>query len=111
MSNVTVISESQWQDEVLNASTPVLVDFFATWCPPCKMLGQILDGMVEDYAGKVKIVKLNAEEAPQLSRQFGIRAVPTMVFMNHGQVVEVVPGLLPPHELAAKLDELAAVEA
>ena len=108
MSKVTQINESAWEQEVLQANTPVLVDFFATWCPPCKILGATLDSIVDDYTDKVKIVKINAEEAPGLSVQFGIRTVPTMVLINDSKIVETVSGALPPETIRQKLDQLAS---
>ena len=105
MSNVLAVSDSSFEAEVLQSSTPVLVDFWAEWCGPCKMLAPILDSVVAAYAGKIKIVKLNVDDNPETAPKFGIRGIPTLLLFNQGQVVATKVGALSKAQLIAFLDE------
>lgn len=105
MGNVLAVSDSSFEAEVLQSSTPVLVDFWAEWCGPCKMLAPILDSVVEAYAGKIKIVKLNVDDNPETAPKFGIRGIPTLLLFNQGQVVATKVGALSKAQLIAFLDE------
>lgn len=100
------ITDQNFKEEVMQAKTPVLIDFFAVWCGPCKMLMPILEGLEKDYEGKVKIVKINTDESPDTSNQFGIQSIPTLVFMKDGREIERLSGFKSREELKAKLDSL-----
>ncbi len=102
------VDESSFPSEVLLSDTPVAVDFFAEWCGPCKALAPVLEKFSEGYAGRVKIAKVDVDHNPGLAQRFQIRGVPTMIFFKGGKVVDQVVGMLPPAQLAAKLDSLAA---
>jgi thioredoxin 1 len=102
------VDESSFPSEVLLSDTPVAVDFFAEWCGPCKALSPVLEKFSEGYAGRVKIAKVDVDHNPGLAQRFQIRGVPTMIFFKGGKVVDQVVGMLPPAQLAAKLDSLAA---
>ncbi len=95
---------------VRTSEMPVLVDFWAEWCMPCRMLAPTIDEIAADYAGRVKVVKVNAEEEPELSGKYGIQGVPTLIFFRGGQEADRAVGLNPPAVLNRKFDDLAAEE-
>lgn len=82
------VTDSDFQTEVLNSSEPVLVDFSATWCGPCRVVAPIVDKLAEDYSSKVKVVKLDIDDAPNVTQEYGIRGVPTFVFFKDGEEVD-----------------------
>ena len=87
MSNVMEVSDGTFQAEVLNSSTPVLIDFYATWCGPCKMMAPVIDEVARDYAGKLKVVKIDVDEAAETAAAMGVTAMPTFVILKNGQEV------------------------
>jgi len=95
-------------DQVIKSDKPVLVDFWAEWCGPCKMIGPVLDELAEEYAGKVKIGKVNIDEQQALAAEYGIRAIPTLLLFNHGQVAEQIVGLRSKRDLKTSFERLAA---
>jgi len=103
-----VIDTAHFPQEVLLSDTPVAVDFHATWCGPCKALSPMLDKLSESFSGKIKIVKVDVDQEPELAGRFRIRGVPTMLFFKDGKVVDQVVGLLPPQELIGRFTQLAA---
>lgn len=86
------VSDSDFQDEVLNASVPVLVDFWAEWCGPCKAIAPVLEELSSELAGKVKIVKLNVDENPNTTVQYGVRSIPTMILFKGGEAADMKIG-------------------
>ncbi len=105
MAKVIAVSDNSFETDVLQAPTPVLVDFWAEWCGPCKMLAPILESVVDDYAGKIKIVKLNVDDNPETAPKFGIRGIPTLILFKNGEVVTTKVGALSKSQLTAFLDE------
>jgi thioredoxin 1 len=97
-------SDSNFQEEVINSEVPVLVDFWAEWCGPCRMIAPIIEELSNDYQGKAKIGKLNVDENPGIAGQFGIRGIPTILVFKGGQVVDKLVGALPKNQIAAKVD-------
>lgn len=85
MSHVKLVSDGTFEDEVLNSPTPVLVDFFAEWCGPCKLMAPVLDEVARDYAGKLKVVKVDVDEAAETASRYGVTAMPTFVLVKNGQ--------------------------
>jgi thioredoxin 1 len=85
MSNVKQVFDGTFEAEVLNSDTPVLVDFFAEWCGPCKMMAPLLDEVARDYAGKLKVVKVDVDESGETAARFGITAMPTFVLVKNGR--------------------------
>jgi thioredoxin 1 len=106
--NLIVATESNFNDEVLRAPTPVLVDFWAEWCGPCKMIAPVLDELANEYDGKVKIAKVNIDEHQNLAAQFRITAIPTLLLFKNGQVLEQMVGAKSKRDLKASLDKAAA---
>lgn len=96
-SKVKAVNSSNWEQEVIEASKtmPVFVDFWAEWCTPCKMFAPILDRVAEDMSDKVKFVKLNVDEFPEISQRYGVMAIPNLVFIANGEVSYQQPGLVP----------------
>lgn len=105
MAKVIAVTDQSFESDVLNASTPVLVDFWAEWCGPCKMLAPILESVVDDYAGKIKIVKINVDENPETAPKFGIRGIPTLILFKNGKVSATKVGALSKSQLTDFLDE------
>lgn len=102
MVDIPKLSEATFQQEVLDASTPVLVDFTAVWCQPCKMLDPVVKQLAGEWDGKVKVVKIDADENPGLVMQFGVMGIPTLLFFKGGEVKERVTGFMPKDKLVAR---------
>ncbi|MES2203926.1 MAG: thioredoxin TrxA [Pseudomonadota bacterium] len=104
MAKVIAVTDQSFESDVLNSSIPVLVDFWAEWCGPCKMLAPVLESVVDDYAGKVKIVKINVDENPETAPKFGIRGIPTLILFKNGEVATTKVGALSKSQLTDFLD-------
>ena len=92
--------------EIISGNQPVLVDFWATWCGPCRMLGPTIEAVAKEYDGKVTVVKCNVDDCEDLSMQFGIRNIPTLLFFKDGQVVDKLVGNVPKAEITSRLDAI-----
>ena len=101
---VRVIGTSEFQTEVINNSGTVLVDFFATWCGPCKMIAPVLDTLSSEMEGKVTIVKVDIDQSLELAQQYKIMSVPTMMVFKGGKPVETIMGFQPKESIKAKLE-------
>jgi len=101
---VAHLTDANFDQEVLKSNIPVLVDFWAAWCGPCRMVGPIIEELANDYQGKVKMTKLDVDANPQKSAQFGIRSIPTMMIFKNGQIVDTLIGAMPKPAIAARLD-------
>ena len=101
--HIVTLSTGNFEQEVNKSTTPVLVDFWATWCGPCKMLGPLLDELAEEKVGKIKIGKVNVDDNQELATRFGIRAVPTLLLFQGGQVKETMVGMTGKKDLEKKL--------
>ena len=108
--NVKHVGQGEFADEVTRASGAVVVDFYATWCGPCRVLAPLMDKVAEPLAGKIKFFKVNIDESPGLAQNFQIEGVPTVLFFKDGQLVSRLTGLPTEAELQAKLDALAAAK-
>ncbi len=104
--NVTRIGEAQFATEVEQATSPVVVDFYATWCGPCKMLSPRLDKLAGEFAGKIKFVKVNVDEAQELAGRFRVEGIPTLLFFKNGKLEDRVTGLLAEEDLKTHLSAL-----
>ncbi|MBQ7004187.1 MAG: thioredoxin [Oscillospiraceae bacterium] len=102
MKELTITAEN-FEAEVLASDVPVLVDFWATWCGPCRMLAPTIAEIAEEYAGRVKVGKINVDSEPQLAAKFGIASIPTVMVFKNGKVTDTVVGLRPKAQLEALL--------
>jgi len=105
---ISALTQENFDKEVLQSATPVLVDFWAEWCGPCKMIAPLLDELADEYDGKVKIGKVNIDEQQELATKYGIRAIPTLLVISKGQVAEQMVGAKSKRDLKASLDRAAA---
>jgi thioredoxin 1 len=100
------ITDANFEELVLKAEKPVLVDFWAEWCGPCRMIGPVVEELHGEYEGKALIGKVNVDNNPNVSAQFGVRNIPTILFIKGGEVVDKVVGAVPKAQLASKLDAI-----
>ncbi|MDJ0845202.1 thioredoxin [Crocosphaera sp.] len=105
MSAAVPVSDSSFKADVLESDVPVLVDFWAPWCGPCRMVAPVVDEIAEQYSGQVKVVKLNTDENPNTASQYGIRSIPTLMIFKGGQRVDMVVGAVPKTTLASTLEK------
>lgn len=103
--NIVEFTDDNFDAEVLQSSTPVLVDFWATWCAPCKAIAPVLDQLAGDYDGKVKIGKVNVDENPAIPGQYGVRGIPTLILFKDGQIVDQLVGAVPKNQLESLLQK------
>jgi len=103
--NVQTFTDSNFDQSVLQSGQPVLVDFWAEWCGPCKRLGPTIDQLASEYAGKVTVGKLNVDENPNTAIKFQIRGIPAVMLFKGGQIIESVVGLAPKEEFKSKIDK------
>ena len=105
MSAAAPVTDSTFKAEVLDSDVPVLVDFWAPWCGPCRMVGPVVDEIADQYGEKLKVVKVNTDENPQIASQYGIRSIPTLMIFKDGQKVDMVVGAVPKTTLANTLEK------
>ena len=105
MSEVLHINDADFETTVVQSDIPVLVDFWAPWCGPCQMIAPILDEIAPEFAGKVKIVKINVDDNQLVAGQFGVRSIPTLLLFKNGQLVATQVGALPKNQLAAFINQ------
>ena len=89
------VTDKDFADEVLQSDTPVLVDFWAEWCGPCRVLGPVIESLSQEYDGKVKIAKVDVDSSQQVAMQYGIRSIPTVMLFDKGQIVDTIVGVRP----------------
>jgi thioredoxin 1 len=106
--NIVTLTEGNFSEEVLKSSQPVLVDFWAEWCGPCKMIAPVLDELAAEYDGKVKIGKVNIDDYQQLAINYGINSIPTLLFFKNGQVADQVIGMRSKRDLKQSFDRVLA---
>jgi len=104
MAKPIAVTDSNFDNEVLKSDTPVLVDFWAEWCGPCRMIGPIVDQMAQEYEGKAKFAKLDVDNNPEVSIKYGIRSIPALLIFKDGEVVDQVIGAVPKSHLKKQLE-------
>ncbi len=97
--NTLTISDDNFEAEVLSSEIPVLVDFWATWCGPCKAIAPMIDELAAEYSGQIKIGKVNVDENPKTPGKYGVRGIPTLILFKGGEIVEQVTGAVPKSQL------------
>jgi thioredoxin 1 len=105
MAATAQVTDDSFKNEVLESDVPVLVDFWAPWCGPCRMVAPVVDEIAQQYEGKVKVVKLNTDENPNVASQYGIRSIPTLMIFKDGQRVDMVVGAVPKTTLANTIEK------
>ncbi|HSB31606.1 MAG TPA: thioredoxin [Candidatus Sulfobium mesophilum] len=103
---VNDVTAATWEQEVLGENGLVLIDFWAVWCGPCRMIAPTVEELAREYAGKVKVLKLNTDENPEIASRYKIMGIPTLMFFKGGQKVDQIVGAVPKPQLKAKLDSL-----
>ena len=102
--NVVNVTDVSFETDVLQSGVPVLVDFWASWCGPCKMVGPIVEELADDFAGKVKVCKLNVDEKTKTAQAYGVMSIPTLILFKNGKEVDRVVGFRPKADLAELLE-------
>ena len=103
------LTEANFQNEVLESDQPVLVDFWAAWCGPCRAVGPVVEEIAEEYEGRAKVGKLNVDEHPGVAAKYGVRSIPTLLVFQNGELVDSAVGAVPKSVLIEKLDRPIAV--
>jgi thioredoxin len=109
--NVRVLTTANFEEEVLSATLPVLVDFWAEWCPPCRMIGPVIEGLATEYKGRVKVAKLDVDGSPDLAARYHVQSIPSLLLFRDGKVVDQRIGALPRPELVRFIDAHAGAGA
>ena len=100
------VTDNTWEDEVLNSDLPILVDFWAEWCGPCKMIAPTVHDLAEEYTGKLNVAKVDIDNSPEIATKYGIRSIPALIFFRDGKPVDQVIGALPKGALKKKIDSV-----
>lgn len=106
MSEIILLSEQNWENEITNSDLPVVVDFWAEWCAPCRMMAPILEEIKREYQGKIKVGKLNVDENSTIAGQYRIMGIPTLLFFRSGKIVDKVVGIVSRKTLDDKIEKL-----
>jgi thioredoxin 1 len=103
--SAAAVTDDTFEQEVIESAVPVLVDFWAPWCGPCRMVAPVVDEIAEQYAGQIKVVKVNTDDNPSVASKYGIRSIPTLMIFKGGQRVDMVVGAVPKTTLANTLEK------
>ncbi|MDY6910001.1 MAG: thioredoxin [Thermodesulfobacteriota bacterium] len=106
--NIIEINDSSFEQEVLQSDIPVLVDFWAPWCGPCRAIAPVIDDLSTEYSGKLKVAKCNVDDNPKIPARYGIRAIPTLIIFKGGNVTEQITGAVAKSQIAAAVDKAIA---
>ena len=108
MSAVQEVTDKNFETEVINSDIPVLIDFWAPWCAPCRAIGPVVDELAKDYNGKLKVVKMNVDDNPLTPSRFGVRSIPNLLLFKNGQVKDQIVGAVPKQMFVQAIDKLVA---
>jgi thioredoxin 1 len=106
--DVTHVTDTNFEQEVIKSSQPVLIDFWAPWCGPCKAIAPLIDELAKEYAGKLKVVKMNVDDNPETPARYGVRGIPNLLIIRNGQVKEQIVGAVPKGHLVRAVDNALA---
>jgi thioredoxin 1 len=106
MADVQAVSDDSFQNDVLQSPTPVLIDFWAPWCGPCRAIGPIVEELAGEYTGRLKVVKMNVDDNPKTPAQFGVRGIPNLILFKGGEVKEQIVGAVPKAHLVKAIDRV-----
>ena len=110
MAEPVEVNESDWDEKVLKSELPVLVDFWAEWCGPCKMIAPSVHDLAVEYGGKLNVAKLDVDSSPRIATKYGVRSIPALIFFKGGKPVDQVIGAVPKSALKKKVDSVLAAE-
>ncbi|MEK7872041.1 MAG: thioredoxin [Nitrospirota bacterium] len=108
MGKVLSVDNSTWDKEVISAGGLVMVDFWAVWCGPCQMVGPIVEELASEYEGKIKVLKLNTDDNPEIASRYQIMSIPTLNFFKDGKVIDRIVGAAPKKQFKEKIDQILA---
>ena len=108
MAAVQEVSDGTFETEVLQSATPVLIDFWAPWCGPCRAIGPVVEELAKEYAGKLKVVKMNVDDNPATPGRYGVRGIPNLIVFKNGQVAEQIVGAVPKTRLTQAIESVVA---
>jgi len=108
MSAVQAISDGNFENEVINSDLPVLIDFWAPWCAPCRAIGPLVDELAKNYEGRLKVVKMNVDENPLTPSRYGVRSIPNLLLFKNGQVKDQIIGAVPKAHFVQAIDKIVA---
>lgn len=106
MASVNQIGDDSFEQEVLKSSTPVLIDFWAPWCAPCRAIAPVVEEIARDYAGRLKVLKMNVDDNPRTPSQYGVRGIPNLIIFQGGKVKEQIVGACPKAQLVKAVDQV-----
>lgn len=106
MATVTPIGDDSFEQEVLQSSTPVLIDFWAPWCAPCRAIAPVVEEIARDYAGRLKVLKMNVDDNPRTPSRYGVRGIPNLIIFQAGQVRQQITGAVPKAQLVKAIDQV-----
>jgi len=104
-SDIQQVTDKSFTAEVLSANVPVLVDFWATWCGPCRSISPIVEELAKEFSGRIKVTKLNVDENPATPSQYGVRGIPTLILFKEGKIFEQIVGAVPKNRLVAMVEK------
>lgn len=108
MGNVTEVTDASFSEEVLRADVPVLIDFWAPWCGPCKSIAPVVEELAGEYGGRIKVVKMNVDDNPETPSRYGVRGIPNLMLFKGGEVAEQIVGAVPKGHLVRVIDRALA---